>query len=242
MQELNFLEEQIQSSDALVEMSLGHWEGCNQSEIFTSETIRLIERFQPDFSAPSGESLRQVEFRMVQFLNRTVMASHEKFRPEFSVSDQIESFPSRGSHSLTNSVQHDSSDGPSFSSPQWDLVYRHRHGLPRKKSGKSRLQIVTKTGDQEADDEMSPREAVNPMSVGDTTTSIRSSPCFVSSRVAVFSHSIPIKCLLTGVLGCSAAMSSKLCIEDSSVSVLQHSWKMGWQIKRLNDTTHLRLL
>ncbi|XP_019185402.1 PREDICTED: uncharacterized protein LOC109180335 [Ipomoea nil] len=238
-QELNFLEEQIQSSDALVEMSLGHWEGCNQSEIFTSETMRLIERFQPDFTAPSGESLRQVEFRMVQFLNRTVMASHEKFRPDFSMSDQIESFPNRGSHALTNSV-HDSRDGPSFSSPQWDLVYRHRQGLPRKKSGKSRLQIVTKTGDQEADDEMSPREAVNPNSIGDI--SMRSALCCVSSRVAVISHSIPIKCLLTGVLGCSAEMSSKLCIEDSSVSVLQHSWKMGWQIKRLNDTTHLRLL
>lgn len=119
MQELNFSEEQIQSSDALVEMSHGHWEGCHRSEIFTSETISLMERFQPDFSAPSGESLRQVEFRMVQFLNGTVMTLPEKFRSDFSPPDRIDGqdFSNRGSHSLTNAV-HDRY-GPSFHHPSW---------------------------------------------------------------------------------------------------------------------------
>ncbi|KAE8689414.1 Detected protein of unknown function [Hibiscus syriacus] len=63
-----------------------------------------------------------------------------------------------------------------------------------------------------------------------------------STSVGVFTHSLPIKCLVTGLLECSPVMSRKVCIEDSSVTVLQHSWKTGWQIKRLNDTAHLRLL
>ncbi|RVW45158.1 hypothetical protein CK203_067558 [Vitis vinifera] len=178
-QELNFAEEQIQPSDALVEMSQGHWEGCPRSEIYTPEMLSLMERFQPDFSAPSGESLRQVEFRMA---------------------------------------------------PQ---------GLTRKKSGKSRLQFVTTTGDHDAEDEISPGEA-NQSSLHEIN--VRSSSSCISSSVGVFTHSGPIKCLLTGILGCSPEMSHKFCIEDSSVTVLQHSWKTGWQIKRLNDTAHLRLL
>lgn len=239
-QEINFSEERIESSDALLEMSQGHWEGCYRSDIFTPETNSLMEKFQPDFSAPSGESLRQVEFRMVQFLNGTVMTLPEKFRSDFSPPDQSENqgFSNRGSHALINSV-HERDGPPSFSSSHWDLHHRNRQGLSRKKSGKSRLQIVTTTGDHEADDEMSPREPINPNSIRDLNVQITSN---VSQCIGIFTHSIPIKCLLTGLLGCSAMMSSKICIDDSSVTVLQHSWKMGWQIKRMNDTAHLRLL
>ncbi|CAN4082238.1 unnamed protein product [Withania somnifera] len=239
-QEINFSEERIQSSDALLEMSQGHWEGCHCSDIFTPETNSLMEKFQPDFSAPSGESLRQVEFRMVQFLNGTVLTLPDKFRSDFSPPDQNENqgFSNRGSHALNNSV-HERDGPPSFSSSHWDLHHRNRQGLSRKKSGKSRLQIVATTGDHEADDEMSPREPMNPNSIRDLNVQITSN---VSQCIGIFTHSIPIKCLLTGLLGCSAMMSSKICIDDSSVTVLQHSWKMGWQIKKMNDTAHLRLL
>ncbi|XP_057800514.1 uncharacterized protein LOC131015991 isoform X2 [Salvia miltiorrhiza] len=71
-QELNFSEEHIQSSDALVEMSQGHWEGCHRSEVFTPNTVSLMEKFQPDFSAPSGESLRQI-LVTTQFLETTAL-------------------------------------------------------------------------------------------------------------------------------------------------------------------------
>lgn len=226
-QELKFPVEEIQSSDALLEMSHGHWEGCHRSEIFTPETISLMERFQPDFSPPSGESLRQVEYRMVQFLNGAVMALPEKFSSDFSPPDQIDTRDfSTHIPPLTNSVQH------------LDLLPRQRQGHGKKKSVKSRLQIVASTGDQ-ADDEMSPRVQVNPTPIRDINTKSTHS---VSSCVGIFTHAIPIKCLLTGILGCSAMMSSKICVDDSSVTVLQHSWKRGWQIKRLNDTSHLRLL
>ncbi|CAI9111610.1 OLC1v1011870C1 [Oldenlandia corymbosa var. corymbosa] len=237
-QELNFSEEQIQSSDALMEMSQGHWEGCHRSEIYTAETLSLMDRLQPDFAAPSGESLRQVEFRMVQFLNGTILALPEKFRADFSPPDsQTEmqvGFPrARG---FTNSI-HDPNP-PSH----WTGHGHRMPGLSRKKSGKSRLQVVTTTGDHEADDEMSPRPPPLPLNnhgepVREMNLVRNNSTC-----VAVFTHAVPIKCLVTGILGCSAVMSHKICIEDSSVTVLQHSWKMGWQIKRLNDTAHLRLL
>lgn len=235
------MEEQIQSSEALVEMSQGHWEGCHRSDVFTPEIQGLMERFQPDFSAPSGESLRQVEFRMVQFLNSTILALPEKFRSDFSPPYQNEnqSFTHSSSHAFTNSIHE--RDGTSLPPAHWDLLHRHRQGLSRKKSGKSRLQIVTTTGGQEADDEMSPREPTSQGSLRETGVRIASS-CVSSSCIGVFTHSVPTKCLLTGILGCSAAMSNKICIEDSSVTVLQHSWKTGWQIKRLNDTAHLRLL
>ena len=239
MQEMNFAEDQIQSSDALVEMSQGHWEGCLRSEIYTPETLSLIDRLQPDFSAPSGESLRQVEFRMVQFLNGTVLGLPEKLRSDFPSHHQNESqgLSHHNSHALTNSI-HDR-DGPSLPPNHWDLLNRHRQGLSRKKSGKSRLQYVT-TGDHEAEDEISPRDANHQSSLQDLSS--RTSSSCISSCIGVFTHSVPIKCLLLGLLGCSPVMSHKICIEESSVTVLQHSWKTGWQIKRLNDTAHLRLL
>ncbi|XP_071705941.1 uncharacterized protein [Rutidosis leptorrhynchoides] len=210
-QEMNFSEHLIQSSDALQEMSHGLWEGCVRSDVYTPEILTLTERLQPDFSPPSGESLRQVEFRMLQFLNGALVSLPDKLQSTFSPTVDI--------------------------NPSWDLLPKPKQIFGRKKSGKSRLQMVTTTGDHEADDEMSPRDP--PYMNGRANNN----HCFVAtSCVGVFSHATPIKCLLTGVLGCSPIMVNKMCIEDSSVTVLQHSWKTGWQIKRLNDTSHLRLM
>lgn len=212
---MSFSEEHVQSTDALTEMSLGDWEGCNQSEIYSPETLSLIERCQPDFTAPSGESLRQVEFRMVQFLNGTV-----------SVRSDVSS--------TTHHNESHERDASSLRSTDWDLLHRHRPSLTRKKSGKSRLQVMT---NHETDNEISPREENN-----HNHNDLSDSSSLVSSCIGVFTHSLPIKCLLTGILGCSPVMTYKICVEDSSVTVLQHSWRNGWQIKRMNDTAHLRLL
>lgn len=229
--EMNFAEEQIQSSDALAEMSLGHWEGYLHSEIFTPEVQSIVESLEPDFCAPSGESLRHVEFRMLQFLNGTVLGFPDKLRTDVSLHHQNES--QRFSHDR---------DGSSPPTQQhWDMMlHRHRQGLTRKKSGKSRLQFVTTTENQAGEDEMSPSEANHQNVLHDLN--VQSSSSSVSSCIGIFTHAVPIKCLLTGLLGCSPIMSHKLCIEDSSVTVLQHSWRKGWQIKRLNDVAHLRLL
>ncbi|KAL1314554.1 hypothetical protein HN51_041347 [Arachis hypogaea] len=235
--EINFLEDQIQSSDALVEMSQGNWEGCLQSEIYTPEILRIIDRFQPDFAAPSGESLRQVEFRMVQFLNGIVLRLPEKLRIDLSShhNENNQTFVQQDSHPLTNSI-HDQ-DGPLHPTTQWDSLHRHRPGLSRKKSGKSRLQVVTNTGD-DFEDDISPRQVNHQSALHNSFGGYNASV----SCIGIFTHSAPIKCLLTGLLGCSPLLSQKFCIGDSSVTVLQHSLRTGWQIKRLNDTAHLRLL
>ncbi|KAL6659852.1 hypothetical protein ACP70R_002681 [Stipagrostis hirtigluma subsp. patula] len=224
--ELDFPEEQIQLSEALTEISQGQWEGCPKSEIYTPEMVNLMESTQPDFSAPSGESLRQVQFRMMEFLNRTVLRLPEKVAMGDTLSQQNE--PKGFSRqSSTNSVQ----DGP-----PWDLLYRlNRHSLQRKKSGKSRLQFVT-SSDNEPEDDFSPKEInhrhlLHEGNLGSSTTSI-----------AIFSHATPIRCLIAGLLDCNPMMSQRICIDDSSVTVLEHSLRTGWQIKRLNDTAHLRLL
>ena len=175
--------------------------------------VSLVDRSQPDFSAPSGESLRQVEFRMVEFINRTILGLPHKLQ----TSD----------HQM---------DGRDFSrSSQWDIPHRHsRQGLSRKRSGKSRLQFVAK-GENETEEEVSSVDSVN-----ETNGSTRN--LTNHSSIGVFSHAVPIKCLLAGILGCGSAISSRICIDDSSVSVIWHSPRTGWQVKRVNDTAHLRLL
>ncbi|KAJ6809981.1 uncharacterized protein M6B38_341710 [Iris pallida] len=225
--ELGFAAEQIQCSDALVEMSQGQWEGCLRSEIYTTEMLSLIERTQPDFSAPSGESLRQVEFRMVEFLNRTALRLQDKLISGDGSMNHNESKGVFSRNSSSNSVQ--DRDGP-----QWDLVYRlNRPGLQKKKSGKSRLQFVT-SGDNETEEDSSPREANGILHEPSSRSSITS--------IGIFTHPTPIKCLLAGILGSSSAVADKFCIDDSSITVLQHSLRTGWKLKRLNDTSHLRLL
>ncbi|XP_074590869.1 uncharacterized protein LOC141846729 [Curcuma longa] len=224
--ELGFAEEQIQSSEALVEISQGQWEGCLQSEVYIPEMVNLIEKTQPHFCAPQGESLRQVVFRMIEFLNRTVLRLPEKV---VAAADSLihQSEPKEFTYtSLFNSIQ--DRDGP-----HWDLLYRlNRPASQRKNSTKSRLQFVT-TGENETKAEFS-REVALPNLFSDGSRH--------PTTIGIFTHATPIKCLLTGLLDCSPVMTQKISIDDSSVTVLHHSLRTGWQIKRLNDTEHLRLL
>lgn len=232
-QELNFPEEQIQFSDELVEMSLGQWEGCLTSEIYTPDMVSLIDRLQPDFVAPSGESLRQVEFRMIQFLNGTVLGLPEKLRTERLSSlhqNENKGFSRQSSHSFVSDR-----DGPIPLPLHGDVLSKNRQSLTKKLSGKSRLQFVTTTGDQEIVDEENKHAHLHDVN-------IRRSSSICSSTIGLFTHAVPIKCLIAGLLGCSPSMLNKICIDDSSVTVLQHSLRNGWQVKRLNDTAHLRLL
>ncbi|KAF8020888.1 hypothetical protein BT93_G1331 [Corymbia citriodora subsp. variegata] len=239
-QEMNFSSEQIQLSDALTEMSQGQWEGCPVSEVYTPEILGVMERLQPDFSVPGGESLREVEFRMVHFLNGTVLGLPEKLRLDFSLHSANENnrYSHQNAYASSNFIS--DRDGPSLPSPRSDMPHRHRQGLVKKKSGKSRLQYVTTTGDHDPEDENSPQEVHPQNTLHDLSE--RSSLSSISSCVGIFTHPTAIKCLITGIMGCSPLMSHKICVEDSSVTVLHHSWKTGWQIKRLNDTSHLRLL
>lgn len=213
--ELGFETDQIETSNDLTEMSQGQWEGFLYSETYTPEILALAEKSLSDFAPPSGESLRQVQFRVIEFLHKTVLKPPEKLIPSNST-------PNYSRQNSTNSIQ----ENPN---PNWDLVYRlNRPGLQRKKSGKSRLQFVTK-GDNETEDDLSPREKHD--------NGRGTSPC-----IGIFTHSTPIRCAIAGILGVGSDVSQRFCIDDSSVTIVQHSWRSGWQVKRLNDTSHLRLL
>lgn len=60
--------------------------------------------------------------------------------------------------------------------------------------------------------------------------------------VAVVSHGMAIKCLLRGLTGSDSQFTTRWCIDNSSVTVVRHSTRKGWEIQRVNDTSHLRLL
>jgi broad specificity phosphatase PhoE len=207
-------------TESLTEMSSGQWEGLPRFEIYTSEINQLIERTNPDFAPPSGESLRQVSFRVVEFLNRLVLRLPEKLSLE-QPDHKVLPFSRQNSMNLAYQEQKE------MSIP--GLHWLNRPNLQRKKSGKSRLQFVGDINDFE--DDLSPREA-----------RAESSVVNFSGSIGIFTHSALIKCLITALLDCSPAASQRICIDDSSVTVLEHSLKTGWQIKRMNDTSHLRLL
>ncbi|GLJ46826.1 hypothetical protein SUGI_0987880 [Cryptomeria japonica] len=202
-QELNISEEKVECSESLVEMSQGQWEG--------------------------GESQRQVEYRMVEFLNCRVLrrAEYATLRNSGQYHRQFKSSASQ------NSVQvHPIEDGDDTGVSQWELFNRQKH-LGRRKSGKSRLQYVT-TGDNES--------AIDSSREGSSWRQLQEQCKQPNPCVAIFTHGMAIKCLLRGLLGSNPLMTHRLCIDNTSITVLWHSFKTGWQIQRVNDTSHLRLL
>lgn len=60
--------------------------------------------------------------------------------------------------------------------------------------------------------------------------------------VAVFSHGMAIKCALRGLLGSDPHRTNQICIDNTSLTVLNHSGSTGWRVQRVNDTAHLHLL
>ena len=58
-------------TDALQELSQGAWEGRLRSEIYTPERLAEINSNNWLFKAPGGESQREVEMRMLSFLQET---------------------------------------------------------------------------------------------------------------------------------------------------------------------------
>lgn len=64
----------------------------------------------------------------------------------------------------------------------------------------------------------------------------------VPYTVAVISHGLAIKCMLRGLMGFDPLFTNRWCIDNTSVTVVRHSTRKGWEIQRVNDTSHLRLL
>lgn len=222
-QEVNFPQDKIEYRNELVEMSQGLWEGLRMSDVCTPELQITLANSRLDFHPPGGESQRQVEFRMVEFVNEVLLpkvleallhkdARH--FRKESKSSSLMQVHPlqdadeARTSRVVTPLGQ-----------------YRN---LAMKGSGKSRLHVAS-NGETAA--------------VGASSASEhKAAPKPAPYQVAVFSHAMSIKCLLRGLLGSDPQMTHRLSIDNTSMTVLKHSTQNGWQILRVNDTAHLRLL
>lgn len=77
-QEINFPLEDIEYSDEILELSQGDWQGKLRSECYTPEVMKILETEGWDFKAPNGESRREVEVRMMNFLDTKIMPLYDE--------------------------------------------------------------------------------------------------------------------------------------------------------------------
>ncbi len=71
------------TSDALLEQEMGEWEGGQRADCYNEQNIKLIKADTWNFAAPGGESQRQVEERMIDFIQTTVLPVASPGRPVF---------------------------------------------------------------------------------------------------------------------------------------------------------------
>lgn len=64
-------------SACLEELSQGDWEGRPRAEIYTPEMVGRLERENPFFCPPNGESQHDVEMRMTHFVDREILGRYE---------------------------------------------------------------------------------------------------------------------------------------------------------------------
>ncbi len=57
-------------------------------------------------------------------------------------------------------------------------------------------------------------------------------------RIAVFSHGLAIKCLLSRILGNRPDLTWRIDISNTSITTLSHDL-LGWQVRRINALPHL---
>merc|ERR1712137_309886 len=62
----------LETSEWLHEIDMGDWVGKPYSEVLTDQVQKEIEKDAWSFSPPSGESQRQVEDRMLEFMSSTL--------------------------------------------------------------------------------------------------------------------------------------------------------------------------
>lgn len=220
-QELDIPCDTVELAEAVQELSQGQWEGRNRSEIYTPTVVPVVNSTQPDFRAPGGESQRQVEFRMIEFLNNVVL-------PRASLTMQ-KPRRQRGSREHLSKIHHTSTQ----IHPLEDMD-------------------VSQAKDWEESEVTSENHSKAPMGyIPDSTSSsslsgspedLHSDLSSVPFTVAVVSHGMAIKCMLRGLTGSDPQFTTRWCIDNSSVTVVRHSTRKGWEIQRVNDTSHLRLL
>ncbi|MDP1694012.1 MAG: histidine phosphatase family protein [Candidatus Woesearchaeota archaeon] len=71
--QMGYLSKEIIFSDDLIELSQGDWEGRSKTEIYTAETLALINSDNWNFTPPNGESPKVVEERMLKFVTKEIL-------------------------------------------------------------------------------------------------------------------------------------------------------------------------
>lgn len=75
---LGFSKNDILISDDLTELSQGDWEEQPRIEVYTPETLALINSDNWNFTPPKGESQRVVEERMLHFVTSELLPLYQK--------------------------------------------------------------------------------------------------------------------------------------------------------------------
>jgi len=65
-------------SEEIQELSQGDWEGKLRSEIYTTERLAKINSNQWLFKAPNGESQKEVEERMLSFIEKSIISQYSE--------------------------------------------------------------------------------------------------------------------------------------------------------------------
>lgn len=71
---LNFENKKIIIDDRIQELGQGDWEGKPRTECYTPERMKILNSLGWNFKAPNGESRKEVEERMVDFLNKEILS------------------------------------------------------------------------------------------------------------------------------------------------------------------------
>ena len=217
LQELDIAHEKIEFNDSLVELSQGSWEGRPPSDIYTPELLNIIANCRSDFCPPDGESQRQVEFRMIEFLNKFILPRALAAHLHKTTTKATHKSTSRASQAQTIMSGISNRENGSSNRNLKPLAISHSNGRGGRQS-----RITSKNSSMNSEEYVKKE---------------------VPYYVALFSHEIAIKCLLQGILGSNPHLTHYgLCIDNTSMTVLRHSTFHGWQIHRMNDTSHLRLL
>eukprot|EP00249_Psilotum_nudum_P016844 c26015_g1_i2 orf=685-1377(+) len=230
-------------------MSQGRWEGLRRCDVYTAQLLSVMANSHLDFHAPDGESQRQVEFRMVEFLNNLILsrANRRLSLPKNAKVEQEKTVKEDGKTQRLSKPQlpDDAENGSCMRGINVPSnVHTHAVG---KGSRKSRLQLVSMAKNTDSsclgengtvDSLLENKRCAFETCLSEDIPGLRLDPFCI----AIFSHAMAIKCLLRGLLGSDPHMTHRICIDNTSVTVLRHSQSNGWQIQRINDTAHLRFL
>lgn len=63
----------VSFSEQLEELDQGEWTGLVRAEVYTPEMVRRLERENPFFTPPGGESQHDVEVRMTEFIRKEIL-------------------------------------------------------------------------------------------------------------------------------------------------------------------------